>query len=481
VAYGCSGAAFIAIQGALCVFALSGGAAGGGSPRPVTPWAAAAGWAASLARLPFRVYRAYMYESASMHNKRMFLLALITLTYGASNTTYGAAYYAFLTVMRAVWALVFLLAADRPCSFADLKCDPHGAGFGLVVDACMLREALRRHLAGYPPLEHLPMYKATVFRMEAAMTVSYRWQGTKAWVCPGLVLNMSCWQMEELVEALGDTSCFYVWIDRVSVPQHECELQDTLLSRMMATYALSRETLVLRSLELPSSRYHERAWTLPEFACPASQRICTELCARTGRADEAAAAWGEAPTAVTATEEAQLAEVRQHFLTSVPRCWPMWLRREPGELRLGCALSAAWGLWERIGERLNCSVPEDRIRAVYPLLFCTPVESHEELASLVDAVATALEAEAPGSERACKARRHWHEIVGAAVCDPVEEAVQGQRPGAGGPSLLGSIRSHTASAFASAMRIARSSRMPLVDSARRSTLGGRSLYGSVDL
>jgi hypothetical protein len=71
---------------------------------------------------------------------------------------------------------------------------------------------------------------------------------------------MSRWQMERVVDALENTSCFYVWIDRLSVPQYECELQNTLLSRMMATYASARETLVLRSIEENGSRYHQRAW-----------------------------------------------------------------------------------------------------------------------------------------------------------------------------------------------------------------------------
>jgi hypothetical protein len=98
------------------------------------------------------------------------------------------------------------------------------------------------------------------------LPVSYRWQGTETFVCPGLKLNMSRWQMEELVRALSSTSCFYVWIDRLSVPQYESELQNTLLSRMMATYANARETLVLRSMEEKGSRYHERAWwVLPLF------------------------------------------------------------------------------------------------------------------------------------------------------------------------------------------------------------------------
>jgi hypothetical protein len=93
--------------------------------------------------------------------------------------------------------------------------------------------------------------------------VSYRWQGVEEFICPGLKLNMSRWQMEQLVAALSNTSCFYVWIDRLSVPQYESELQNTLLSRMMGTFANARETLVLRSMEENGSRYHQRAWCGP--------------------------------------------------------------------------------------------------------------------------------------------------------------------------------------------------------------------------
>ena len=51
--------------------------------------------------------------------------------------------------------------------------------------------------------------------------------------------------------------CADVWLDRLSVPQHPCELQRALLSRMMAVYASSGCTLVLRSAEPEGSRYHQ--------------------------------------------------------------------------------------------------------------------------------------------------------------------------------------------------------------------------------
>jgi hypothetical protein len=47
------------------------------------------------------------------------------------------------------------------------------AALAKVVDACMLAEALRRYLSDETPLQHLPTYKATVYRMEATMAGGY--------------------------------------------------------------------------------------------------------------------------------------------------------------------------------------------------------------------------------------------------------------------------------------------------------------------
>lgn len=66
--------------------------------------------------------------------------------------------------------------------------------------------------------------------------------------------------MEKTLETLGEATCLYVWIDRISVPQGSSELQNTLLSRMMGVFATARETLILRTQEEDGSRYHQRAW-----------------------------------------------------------------------------------------------------------------------------------------------------------------------------------------------------------------------------
>ena len=90
--------------------------------------------------------------------------------------------------------------------------------------------------------------------------VSYRWQPEERCICPGLNLNMSRWQLQELLGALKDSPCLYVWLDRISIPQDGSELQNTLLTRMMAAFASANQTLVLRSLERAGSRYHQRTW-----------------------------------------------------------------------------------------------------------------------------------------------------------------------------------------------------------------------------
>lgn len=51
--------------------------------------------------------------------------------------------------------------------------------------------------------------------------------------------------------------CADVWMDKFSVPQVPGQLQTTLLARMLAVYASSGCTLVLRSIELPGERYHQ--------------------------------------------------------------------------------------------------------------------------------------------------------------------------------------------------------------------------------
>lgn len=150
--------------------------------------------------------------------------------------------------------------------------------------------------------------------------------------------------------------------------------------------------------------------TLPEYVCSVSHRVCTE------RWEQPAKPETDGRLAVTDAEELQIQGLREHYLTSLSRCRPLWLH-PGGRPRFPSAVAEAWAVYDRIRGSLNCTVPEDRIRAVYPLLFGVPVDSHEELVSLVDCVASALQAEAPGSAAAVRARRHCEEITGATVVD----------------------------------------------------------------
>jgi len=239
---------------------------------------------------------------------------------------------------------------------------------------------------------------------------------------------MGRWQIEQLLDALKTSTCFYVWIDRLSVPQVESELQNTLLSRMMGTYASARETLVLRSLEEEGSRYHQRAWTLAEYVCSNMPLVRTETESRAGTV-----AWAEACVAVTEFEERHVEEVRRWYRSHISQCRPMWLHPE-GEphLGLGPEIQEVWGIYERVRGILHCKVPEDRIRAVYPLFFGVPVESHDELASLVKSVASELEIQMPGSPSSLMAFKHYIDITGAAIVDQIGSWAATQRSGVSG-------------------------------------------------
>lgn len=116
-----------------------------------------------------------------------------------------------------------------------------------------------------------------------------------------------------------------------------------------------------------------------------------------------------------------MAEIREHYLARMAQCRPLWLHPNR-TLQLPSDLEQTWELCERALGLLHCSISEDRIRAVYPLLFNVPVDNHEELVVLVDAVACALEASAPQSAASRLARRHYYEIMEVAVIDEDEPA-----------------------------------------------------------
>jgi len=150
-------------------------------------------------------------------------------------------------VVRAAMLILLLVSRDEPCSFDLLE--THGAGFGLVVDARQLRAALRGHLGGAPISGRVRRYKATLLRMQDTLAVSYRWQPDAVPLAEDLDLNMSGWQMASLADAIEQSRCLYVWVDRSSVPSDGGELKRILLSRMLSVYSTAFLTLVLLSRE----------------------------------------------------------------------------------------------------------------------------------------------------------------------------------------------------------------------------------------
>jgi hypothetical protein len=120
---------------------------------------------------PAVLYRSlFAATSSGLNNKLLHLLVLTIYVFAAHDSGYGIKHSLALASIRLGVVVMFLLAHDQTCDFTDLRADTQGPGFGLLVDAVMLREALQRHLAGSTPLLYIPEYKATVYRMEAAMT-----------------------------------------------------------------------------------------------------------------------------------------------------------------------------------------------------------------------------------------------------------------------------------------------------------------------
>jgi hypothetical protein len=138
--------------------------------------------------------------------------------------------------------------------------------------------------------------------------------------------------------------------------------------------------------------------------------------------------------------------VRRFYLSHIRQCRPLWLHPR-GEVSFDFSvaeLEAVWEMYEAaLGRLLNCSIPEDRIRAVYPLFFCVPVDSHEELVSLVNEVADKLTiSNSPGAQTA---QRHYAEIMGAAVIDDHEGQTQEKSTHGG---VVGRVFDNAANAFA---------------------------------
>eukprot|EP00873_Tetraselmis_striata_P009391 jgi/Tetstr1/429655/TSEL_019552.t1 len=309
-------------------------------------------------------------QSSTGQRREVLLLtfALVLCLDGTSGVTL------FQTVIvyaaRIVLASLILLLREREANFDQLKNSP---GFGLVVSASSLRRALLCALQGRPFLGRLPAYKGTAARMEETLAVSYRWQEEQVQISRDCALNMGPFQLEALATAIKERGCSYVWLDCLSVPQHACDLKYTLLARMMAVYASAADTVVLRSVEAPGSRYHQRVWTCQEFCIARRLHVVTQAAEDE---DDAEAAM----VAVREEEEGEIEELRRELQLGGASLVPLWLREDPFTAEEAQAVVAKFRM---LSSRLSCIVVADKIRALLPLLAQSPVEGQGELVQLV--------------------------------------------------------------------------------------------------
>jgi hypothetical protein len=210
--------------------------------------------------------------------------------------------------------------------------------------------------------------------MEETLAVSYRWQVDEVTISPDCVLNMSRFQVEGLARAIKEQQCQYVWLDRLSVPQYECDLKYTLLARMMAVYAAAKATVAFRSLESPGSRYHERVWTCQEYCMAKRLQVVTE---ETGDTDVVRE---DGVMAVTADEEEEVEGLRERVQLDGGSVVPLWLRRSAIAPEVAKEVVRKY---RNLSARLQCQVAADKVRALVPLLARAPVEGPGELVQLV--------------------------------------------------------------------------------------------------
>ena len=224
-----------------------------------------------------------------------------------------------------------------------------------------------------------------------------------------------------------------MWLDKICVPQDGSVLQKTLLSRMMAVYASSACTLVLRSRELERSRYHQvlsypamcpsrtadtwqnsegifmtarimqgfgicelslmncdavvvqRGWTVQEYC------VCNRLCVMdepsglkpenvTTSCFKMSVYRGEAE--IDFSEERYFQDLRSWHISRSPLCRPVWLYEAPSHGVLEEALLTFMDLIEKV----STQQPKDLVRALVPMLTNSPAETEADLMHLLQAL-----------------------------------------------------------------------------------------------
>jgi len=370
---------------------------------------------------------------------RFQLLLLLLLVFAIPQTSVGV--IITIWVVAAVLAAATILLCEGSSAFEEVALSP---GFGLLVSAhdlsCAIEATLQpgAKLPSSPHQLEVRRFRGNFLRMEETLAVSYRWQPESITVAesPGgqlVEINMSRWQLEQLLVAMRRTGLRFVWLDRLSVPQPPLKgslagLQICLLSRMMTVYTAAGATLVLRSLEAETCRYHQRAWTFQEYSCAHSLLIVDQkhlkgFCEDSGdpqqanqqqqqqQEEEAVAEGGEdleagkpSLCALLPEEEETADQMRQLVMGSAHLACPLWVLKKklgsspaegsvPGQGWMDRVLDRIPDLSERVKhfERQvavkHCQVPADRVRALAPALFNIPTEYHLELVHLVQALA----------------------------------------------------------------------------------------------
>mmetsp|Transcript_18761 Transcript_18761/g.52229 ORF Transcript_18761/g.52229 Transcript_18761/m.52229 type:complete len:997 (-) Transcript_18761:398-3388(-) len=355
-----------------------------------------AGLPTSLARkLSLQISDLRLSDADVAHRQEIILITLILLIIHSRFTTGVPGYLVGVIIAEVVVLLVLLaLSSERECSFKELE---QGAAFGLVVRATSLKRVLQALLATSPDrctmdchgavrytsddgtgsgvsvlMPKLQMHKATVERMQNTLAVSYRWQAEQRQLGGGLKLNMNTFQTRTLIYAIEKAQAKYVWLDCLSVPQDESPLKYTLLARMMAVFAAAEYSVAIRTAEAPGSRYHERAWTCQEYCAAKRLEVVTE------------SEWEGNRVAVLGDEDIPIKQQREMFQRAGNSVVPYWLMDHN---RVGFQNQAeACALLDRydsLSSCLHCQVPSDKIRALLPLLTRAPVESQQELTTLV--------------------------------------------------------------------------------------------------
>eukprot|EP00951_Prasinocladus_malaysianus_P027973 scaffold253187_cov38-Prasinocladus_malaysianus.AAC.1 len=223
--------------------------------------------------------------------------------------------------------------------------------------------------------------------MSDALAVSYRWQPSETKISAEQSINMNPFQMQAVVDAIRYSGVTYVWLDRLSVPQMDCPAKYTLLARMMAVYGAAKLTLALRSRESDKHRYHQRAWTFQEFCTCRKLRLATE--ADPKRRSQEDAMESVECMSVTRAEHNDMIAMRKDFQESLPQILPLWLYDHKSAIFTKPEALKVLRYFRTLDADLTCVVKGDKIRALCPLLARTPVESSDELVSLVNKLASA--------------------------------------------------------------------------------------------